>query len=841
MFTEHAPEKPTSADVIEEKIKGVDEHVGSLTRDARKAQWEIDSLSLARDLAQIGKLLDLTVQNEHSKRTERILHLRNQNTIGASLVADWMSTNLAVHSGPMKDQVNLVDRFMVRSPGSPAIIWVDLMKAGRLTGGDVSDYVDLIGVALQKAGKMGCAIVVSPFLSSEKIPNRGSQGRLEAKFDAKSIWSEAITVRCSQPPSQRKVPIQFDGWVLLAESSRDENIFRSCQLIQDRSNRHEVAWQAEANYIVPVASKDTVPHASEGMRSLSDVQETAQFLAGEDLPRILLKSVLQKSELPDTCQSVSMINLTGYDGWLEKVCRRWRERETPQLSMKVLTLAKNLATAEFVEKSLALELMEDMMEWKAVNHSSLGAVRRYEPKPPVSPESDVDLANFPLQLVKVEYNMDSKLKGVEKYRITIPPNIRARYIDDAVYSTEWQNLMEDFDKKFGRGAPREEPRLALVPSVEETPEKKDNELDSEEPLSEDYEDLPPPSEEEKEDQTKASALEKPQDEQKQKTRKPALKKIVSTNKDQEKKAKEPKNKNQEHIPEDPAQMRARAFGLITDEKKKPGKTDGATRGSKRAVQFVEEEMKENEEQNEDSKVAAKDQRKQRGRPAKVLKQAKNTSEAGNKDPANKEASESGKNNAKNKNASASEAGKNAENKDASASEAGQNDAESKESETAKQDSMNKKPSEAGKNDAEDQDANEAAKLAAKAGQNQREGQGKERKHKQAKREDGCQGAETAQNGAKPKASRAKKARKNEDQANDSKEREETSANGEDKEEEHGDVHLGKGKGGALGRAGLRDVFWKHIAEAQSRLQSEKPDLSKKEVLKMEAVAKGDCE
>ena len=67
-------------------------------------------------------------------------------------------------------------QFMVRSPGSPAIIWVDLMKAGRLTGGDVSDYVDLIGVALQKAGKMGCAIVVSPFLSSEKIPNRGSQG-----------------------------------------------------------------------------------------------------------------------------------------------------------------------------------------------------------------------------------------------------------------------------------------------------------------------------------------------------------------------------------------------------------------------------------------------------------------------------------------------------------------------------------------------------------------------------------------------------------------------------------------------------------------------------------------
>ena len=58
--------------------------------------------------------------------------------------------------------------------------------------------------------------------------------RLEAKFDAKSLWPEAISIRCATPPAQRRVPIQFDGWIVVAENSKDSNWFMSSQLVQDR-------------------------------------------------------------------------------------------------------------------------------------------------------------------------------------------------------------------------------------------------------------------------------------------------------------------------------------------------------------------------------------------------------------------------------------------------------------------------------------------------------------------------------------------------------------------------------------------------------------------------------
>ena len=109
MFGEHAPEvKPEN--LVDNQIMAADKTMGDLAKNARKAQWEIDTLSLARDVAQLGKLLSETVKNEHSKRTERVLHLRNQNAIGASLVAQYMDANLALHSGPLRDQHNLIDK-----------------------------------------------------------------------------------------------------------------------------------------------------------------------------------------------------------------------------------------------------------------------------------------------------------------------------------------------------------------------------------------------------------------------------------------------------------------------------------------------------------------------------------------------------------------------------------------------------------------------------------------------------------------------------------------------------------------------------------------------------------
>ena len=93
-----------------------------------------------------------------------------------------------------------------------------------------------------------------------------------------------------------------------------------------------------------------------GARSLSDVQESAQFLAGEDMPTNLLKCLMNKSKVQDDAQCL-VLNLTTYDAWLEIVCKRLSS-EGP-VKFKTLSMSKSLSTSQYVEKVLAMKLMED--------------------------------------------------------------------------------------------------------------------------------------------------------------------------------------------------------------------------------------------------------------------------------------------------------------------------------------------------------------------------------------------------------------------------------------------------------------------------------------------------
>lgn len=55
-------------------------------------------------------------------------------------------------------------------------------------------------------------------------------------------------------------------------------------------------------------------------RSLSDVQEAAQFLAGDSLFQIMVGALLSKSSVPEGAD-MNVINLTPYDCAVESVCK----------------------------------------------------------------------------------------------------------------------------------------------------------------------------------------------------------------------------------------------------------------------------------------------------------------------------------------------------------------------------------------------------------------------------------------------------------------------------------------------------------------------------------------
>lgn len=105
-------------------------------------------------------------------------------------------------------------------------------------------------------------------------------------------------------------------------------------------------------------------------RSLSDVQESAQYLAGEDMPTNLLGCLLAKTEVQSKSGSCIVVNLTTYDGWLEKVCKRL-SCESNNLKIKTLSFSKNLATSQYVERVLAMQLMEDLWKLFLVKHTVL--------------------------------------------------------------------------------------------------------------------------------------------------------------------------------------------------------------------------------------------------------------------------------------------------------------------------------------------------------------------------------------------------------------------------------------------------------------------------------------
>lgn len=109
LWMEYAPTE-TEPKTIQTTVESVDQQVQALTADARKAQFEADCLALARDLAQVGQLFKEQAKSDQAARVERVTHLRGQNCIGAALVAEHMSANMAVHAGPSKDQVSVAER-----------------------------------------------------------------------------------------------------------------------------------------------------------------------------------------------------------------------------------------------------------------------------------------------------------------------------------------------------------------------------------------------------------------------------------------------------------------------------------------------------------------------------------------------------------------------------------------------------------------------------------------------------------------------------------------------------------------------------------------------------------
>lgn len=92
---------------------------------------------------------------------------------------------------------------------------------------------------------------------------------------------------------------------------------------------------------------------SSNLRSLSEVQESAQLLTGTDLPNTVLASLFGKL----TTSSALVINATPYDGCLESTLLTWHQFN--EMKVDFLSISRNVTTLEYVEKKIAFSLLQD--------------------------------------------------------------------------------------------------------------------------------------------------------------------------------------------------------------------------------------------------------------------------------------------------------------------------------------------------------------------------------------------------------------------------------------------------------------------------------------------------
>ena len=107
LWNDHVEKKVAPMDVA---LVEADSRLQCLSDDARKKAWEHDTLQLARDVASLAKLYSHCEKGERADRLKRITHIRSENTIGGSIVDDWMAKNACCRAGTESDLLNIVEQ-----------------------------------------------------------------------------------------------------------------------------------------------------------------------------------------------------------------------------------------------------------------------------------------------------------------------------------------------------------------------------------------------------------------------------------------------------------------------------------------------------------------------------------------------------------------------------------------------------------------------------------------------------------------------------------------------------------------------------------------------------------
>ena len=104
------PQESEAGPSQEVPLDAADNKLDALSKDAKQKAWQHDSLSLARDVAAIAKMMQQVQKTEKAERLRRITHVRSENVIGASIISNHMEKHAKHLGGSEADLTHAVEQ-----------------------------------------------------------------------------------------------------------------------------------------------------------------------------------------------------------------------------------------------------------------------------------------------------------------------------------------------------------------------------------------------------------------------------------------------------------------------------------------------------------------------------------------------------------------------------------------------------------------------------------------------------------------------------------------------------------------------------------------------------------
>lgn len=96
-------------------LVAADPEISKLEQSKNNAQFQADSLAFARDAAQVAVMFQKTQQSERSARLARVMHLKQENSIGGTIIVQHMDRNCRHVGGPLTTLQPAMDEAWITS------------------------------------------------------------------------------------------------------------------------------------------------------------------------------------------------------------------------------------------------------------------------------------------------------------------------------------------------------------------------------------------------------------------------------------------------------------------------------------------------------------------------------------------------------------------------------------------------------------------------------------------------------------------------------------------------------------------------------------------------------